>query len=259
MTINIRKECEGSVWVLEIDNPPMNNLTPSVVHELSRVLKSFDQEASARAAIITGAGERAFIGGVAIEEIKKIQSCQHGIELAKMGQNLCNQIEDLGKPVIAAVNGLCIGGGTELLLACHMRVASEKAKFGQPEIAMGFIPGFGGTQRLPRLVGMSQAHRLILLGETIDSEEAYRIGLVDMRVAKEKTLSTAISLARKISEKGPVSIRLAMRAMREGSEMDLKSGLQLETQLFGEICKTEDMKEGLQAFLEHRKPAFKGR
>jgi enoyl-CoA hydratase/carnithine racemase len=257
--VNIKKEFEGSVWILEIDNPPMNNLTPLVVQEISQAIKSFDQDPFGRSLVVTGGGERAFIGGVAIGEIKKIQSSPHGIQLAKMGQDLCNQIEDLEKPVIAAVNGLCIGGGTEVLLACHMRIASEKAKFGQPEIAMGFIPGFGGTQRLPRLVGTSQARRLILLGEMIDAQEAYRIGLVDIVTHKEKILASAVNLARKIAEKGGVSLRLALRAIREGADMDLREGLRLEVQLFGEVCDTQDMKEGLQAFLEHRKPVFKGR
>lgn len=259
MAIHIKKEQRESFWILEIDNPPMNNLTPAVVREMSLALKSFDRDPVARALIITGAGERAFIGGVAINEIEKIQSSRHGVELAKMGQDLCNEIENLEKPVIAAVNGLCIGGGTELLLACHMRVASEKAKFGQPEIAMGFIPGFGGTQRLPRLVGMSQARRLILLGETLDAPEAYRIGLIDMMTAKEKILPLAMNLARKLAERGALSIRYALRAMREGAEMDLEEGLRLEMRLFGEICETEDMKEGLLAFMEHRQPNFKGR
>jgi enoyl-CoA hydratase len=145
------------------------------------------------------------------------------------------------------------------LLACHIRVSSEKAKFGQPEIAMGFMPGFGGTQRLPRLVGTSQARRLILLGETIDAQEAYRIGLVDFLTEKEKVLVTAMSIAQKIADKGPMSVRMAQRAIRDGLEMSLSKGLELELRLFGEICKTEDMREGLQAFLDHRKANFKGR
>lgn len=256
--IGKRIECAGKVWVLEINNPPMNNLTPGVVEELDHGVENFIKDVSACALIITGAGDRTFIGGVAIEEIKKIKSAEHGINLTRMGQQLCSRIENSEKPIIAAVNALCIGGGTEILLACHIRVASEKAKFGQPEIAMGFMPGFGGTQRLPRLVGSSQARRLILLGETIDSQEAHRIGLVDFLVEKDKVLMTAMNIAQKIADKGPISVRMAQRAIREGSQMSLKEGLELELRLFGEICKTEDMKEGLQAFIEHRKADFKG-
>jgi enoyl-CoA hydratase/carnithine racemase len=140
-----------------------------------------------------------------------------------------------------------------------MRVSSEKAKFGQPEIAMGFMPGFGGTQRLPRLLGTSQARRLILLGETIDAQEAYRIGLVDFLTEKGKVVATALNIAQKIADKGPLSVRMAQRAIREGLEMSLSEGLELELRFFGEICKTEDMREGLQAFLDHRKAEFKGR
>lgn len=259
MGINKKIEYEKKVWILEIDNPPMNNLTPAVVKELNLEIDNFIKDQTARSLILTGAGERTFIGGVAIEEIKKIKSSDHGINLAKIGQSLCAQIEDSEKPIIAAVNALCIGGGTEILLACHIRVSSEKAKFGQPEIAMGFMPGFGGTQRLPRLIGSSQARRLILLGETIDAQEAYRIGLVDSLAEKGKVLTVALSIAQKIADKGPMSVCLAQRAIREGARMSLKEGLELELKLFGEICKTEDMKEGLQAFLEHRKADFKGR
>lgn len=259
MAVNKKIEYENRVWILEIDNPPMNNITPIIVRELCREIKNFIKDSQARSMIITGVGERTFIGGVAIEEIKKIGSAKHGIDLARMGQELCNQIENSEKPIIAAVNALCIGGGTELLMACHLRVASEKAKFGQPEIAMGFMPGFGGTQRLPRVIGTSQARRLILLGETIDAQEAYRIGLIDFLVSKEKLLSTAISLAQKIADKGPISICMAQRAIEKSAQMNLKDGLDLELKLFGELCETDDMKEGLQSFIEHRKAVFKGR
>ena len=259
MAINKKVEEENKIWILEIDNPPMNNLNPVVVDGLSREIKSFNEDALARSMVITGAGERVFIGGVAIEEIRKIKSSDQGMILAKKGQELCNQIENSEKPIIAAVNALCIGGGTEILLACHLRVASEKTKFGQPEIAMGFMPGFGGTQRLPRVVGISQARRLILLGETIDAQEAYRIGLIDFLVSKEKLLSTAMNLAKKIAEKGPISILMAQRSIQKGYQMNLKDGLDLELKLFGELCKTEDMKEGLQSFIDHRKAIFKGR
>jgi len=257
--INKKIECGGGVWVLEINNPPMNNLTPDVVDELDRHIESFINDSSSRVLILTGAGDRTFIGGVAIEEIKKIKSSEHGINLARMGQQLCSRIANSEKPIIAAVNALCIGGGTEVLLACHIRVSSEKAKFGQPEIAMGFMPGFGGTQRLPRLVGTSQARRLILLGETIDAQEAYRIGLVDFLTEKEKVVATALNIAQKIADKGPLSVCMSQRAIRDGLEMSLSKGLELELRLFGEICKTEDMREGLQAFLDHRKANFKGR
>jgi len=259
MAINKKVEEENKIWILEIDNPPMNNLNPVVVDGLSREIKSFNEDAVARSMVITGAGERVFIGGVAIEEIRKIKSSDQGMILAKKGQELCNQIENSEKPIIAAVNALCIGGGTEILLACHLRVASEKTKFGQPEIAMGFMPGFGGTQRLPRVVGISQARRLIFLGETIDAQEAYRIGLIDFLVSKEKLLSTAMNLAKKIAEKGPISILMAQRSIQKGYQMNLKDGLDLELKLFGELCKTEDMKEGLQSFIDHRKAIFKGR
>jgi len=257
--INKKIDYSGKIWIVEINNPPMNNLTPRVVEALEQGIVEFTQDETAQALILTGAGERTFIGGVAIEEIRKIKSAEQGMELARLGQRLCSQIESSEKPVIAAVNALCIGGGTEILLACHLRVASERAKFGQPEIAMGFIPGFGGTQRLPRLVGSSQARRLILFGETIDAKEALRIGLIDFLVEKDKLLSAAMTMAQKIADKGPISIRMAQRAIQQGAGMSLQKGLELELSLFGEICKTEDMKEGLQSFIEHRQAHFKGR
>jgi len=244
---------------MEIDNPPMNNLTAEVVSELRQKVIDFKKDPASIVLILIGAGERTFIGGVAIEEIKRITSKEHGINLARLGQELCDEIADSEKPVIAAVNGLCIGGGTEILLACHMRISFDRAKFGQPEIAMGFMPGFGGTQRLPRLVGDAQARRLILMGETIDAQEAYRIGLVDFVVPRDQLLATALNLAKKIAYKGPVSVRMAQKAIREGRDLELKKGLALELSLFGQLCETEDMQEGLLAFLEHRKANFKGK
>lgn len=253
------RQCEnnGEIWVLVLNNPPVNVLTEIVFQKLDGEVEAFERDSKSKILILTGTGERAFSAGVAIDEIIKTESVEKLVLLAKRGQQFCDRLEKMDKPVIAAINALCLGGGNEVALACHFRLASENAKFGQPEINMGFIPGFGGTQRLSRLVGISRARKMILTGETIDAKEAFRIGLVDMILAKGKFLNDVFAFANRIAGKGQVSIRVAQRALREGHSKSLKEGMALELECFKETCETEDMKEGLKAFVEKRKPNFR--
>jgi enoyl-CoA hydratase len=184
---------------------------------------------------------------------------QSGTSFSEGGQAVLNTIENLGKPVIAAVNGYALGGGTELALACHIRIASENAKFGQPEVNLGIIPGYGGTQRLARLVGKGRALEMILGGDQIDAQEALRVGLVNKVVPLPELLKTAEALALKIVGKGQVAIKFALQAVNATHELPLSAGQALEADLFGRCCATEDFKEGTTAFLEKRKPVFKNK
>ena len=198
------------------------------------------------------------MAGTDIKELTELDE-QKGMLFSEDGQAVFNLIENLGKPVIAAVNGYALGGGAELALACHMRIASENAKFGQPEVNLGIIPGYGGTQRLARLVGKGRAMELILTGESIDAPEALRIGLVNKVVAVPELMKAAESMARKIIDKGQVAVRLALMAITATHELSLESGQAFEAELFGRCCASEDFKEGTRAFLEKRKPAFKNK
>ncbi|MEK9136792.1 MAG: enoyl-CoA hydratase-related protein, partial [Bacteroidota bacterium] len=206
--------------------------------------------------IITGAGEKAFVAGTDIKELTVLNN-ETGKEFSAKGQEVFDLIENLGKPVIAAVNGYALGGGCELALACHIRIASENAKFGQPEVNLGIIPGYGGTQRLARLIGRGRAMEMILTGNQIDAQEALRIGLVNKVVPQPELLATATSMAQLIASKGQIAVRMALKAVNMIAETTLSDGQQLEASLFGVCCETSDFKEGTAAFLEKRKPAFK--
>lgn len=255
----VKLAVEDRIALLTIDHPKVNALSQTVMRELDDTLKTVMNDPASKVLIITGGGSFAFIAGADVGEIAQITSGEQGAALAAQGQAVIDRIEQSTKPVIAAINGVCLGGGNELAMACHLRVASERARFGQPEISLGIIPGFGGTQRLPRLVGKAKAIELILTGDVISAQEALRIGLVNAVVPPEAVLKHAKDLARKLASKGGVALRLALQAVQQGLALDLSQGLALEAKLFGDIAATEDMREGLKAFLEKRQPVFHDR
>src|SRR3989441_4748406 len=236
----------------------LNALNDRVIAELADAAERIATQAEIKGAVITGAGPKAFVAGADIAELAQ-QGPFDGKTRALRGQAMLRRLETCGKPVIAAVNGYALGGGCELAMACHLRIASDAAKFGQPEGKLGIAPGYGGTQRLPRLVGKGHALRLILTGDLIDAQEAYRIGLVNQVVPAGDLLAAAEKTLRGILAMGPLAVRLALEAGEQGVEMTLDEGLLLEANHFGLLAATEDMKEGLTAFLEKRPPRFRGR
>jgi len=246
---------EDAVATVVVNHPPVNSLSAPVLRDLQAACEEIKSDPGVKAVIITGAG-MFFIAGADIKEIAEIKDAEQGAALARQGERLFREIELMDIPVIAAINGMCLGGGTELAMACHMRIASDRAKIGQPEINLGIIPGFGGTQRLPRLVGTGKALEMILSGDSITAAEAKAIGLVNRVVPEAEVVKQAKGLAQRIAGKGRQAIARAMKAVREGIAMSLEDGLSLENQLFGEICETKDMREGVSAFLEKRQPRF---
>jgi len=249
----------NAIWVLALNNPPANALTMAILSEGEALINDFLNNGKAKVLILTATGDRAFSSGVNINEIDSITSGSQGAKIALKGQNLCDLIGNSDKPIIAAINALCIGGGNEIAIACHMRIASERAKFGQPEINIGIIPGFGGTQRLPRLIGASQARKLMLTGDIISAQEALRIGLVDEVVKDEALLKRALHLAGRIIRNSMMGVFLTQEAIRKGMGISLAEGLAVENDCFKRMCDTEDMKEGVRAFKERRVPNFKDR
>ncbi len=234
----------------------LNALNAETKLELKQMFNRIKNDAEIDVVILTGAGEKSFVAGTDIKELTTLKA-ESGKTFSEQGQEVFNAVENLGKPVIAAVNGYALGGGTELALACHIRIASENAKFGQPEVNLGIIPGYGGTQRLARLVGKGRAMELILTGDQIDAQEALRIGLVNRVVPQSELLKTAEAVAQKILSKSQLAIRLALKAVNMTDEANLTDGQELESSLFGLCCGSEDFKEGTAAFLEKRKPVFK--
>jgi len=235
----------------------LNALNAQAKADLKVVFTAIKADPMVDAVLLTGAGEKAFVAGTDIGELTTLDA-ERGREFAANGQEVFDLIQHLGKPVIAAVNGYALGGGCELALACHLRIASENAKFGQPEVSLGIIPGYGGTQRLPRLIGTGRALEMILTGDQVDATEALRIGLVNKVVPLAELLPTAAAMARSILGKGQLAVRMAIKAVNATMEAPLSEGMHIESGLFGECCSTEDFKEGTRAFLEKRKPAFRG-
>lgn len=258
---NILYELRDGIGYITISGAnPLNILTRETIKELADILTRWKQESNCRVIIITGAGDRAFSAGVDVNIFLEVaKEPLGGTEWSRHGQNAFGVLAHLGKPSIAAVNGIALGGGCELVLACTLRVVSQQARFGLPEITLGLIPGWGATQRLARLVGESKAMEVILTGEMIDAVEAHRIGLVNRVVAPEELMSTCEAVAQKIIQNGPLAVRLAMEAVHQGLDLPLQEGLLLESDLAGFSCITEDAQEGLRSFLEKRKPIFKGR
>ena len=258
----IKIKIEESVAILTVSRPAQNKvnvLTVKAMKELDEFIDSAAKDDQIKAIVITGEGPYTFIAGADIKEIAKINLKEQAVNLAKQGQAVFNKIENLEKPVICAVNAICLGGGMELAMACHMRIASDKAKFGQPEILLGIIPGFGGTQRLLRLCGTAKAREIILTGDQISAKDAFDIGLVNQVVPEGRLLKEAVGFAKKIASRPQIAVRLILRAIKEGVETSLSKGLELEANLFGDISQTQDMKEGVQAFVEKRQPKFQGR
>jgi enoyl-CoA hydratase/carnithine racemase len=249
---------EDSVATVTLNHPPVNALTPELLVELEATLGALTADEAVKVVILTGAG-RCFVAGADIRELARIPSSREGTEMALKGQAILDRIEAFDKPVIAAINGACLGGGLELALCCHIRIAAEGARFGLPEINLGIMPGFGGTQRLPRLIGRSKATELILTGDVISAQEAKTLGLISQVVPADELGRHAQGLARRIAAKGQVAVRAALQAIHEGYALGLHEGLSFEARLFGRLCGTEDKKEGLAAFLEKRQPRFRDR
>ncbi len=250
---------DARVATVTINRPDkLNALNVQAKAELRDLFVQIKTDAAVDVVVLTGAGEKAFVAGTDIQELTVLNS-ELGKEFSARGQEVFDLIENLGKPVIAAVNGYALGGGCELALACHIRIASENAKFGQPEVNLGIIPGYGGTQRLPRLIGRARAMELILTGNPIDAQEAFRIGLVNKVVAQADLLATATTLAQNIAGKGQLAVRMALKAVNMTQETTLSDGQQLEASLFGVCCDSEDFREGTMAFLEKRKARFKNK
>jgi enoyl-CoA hydratase len=250
---------EERIAVVRINRPDkLNALNALCKQELGTLFAKLKNDPAVDVVILTGTGEKAFVAGTDIGELALLNA-ESGREFALGGQSVFDLIQHLGKPVIAAVNGYALGGGCELALACHFRVCSQNAKFGQPEVNLGVIPGYGGTQRLARVVGIGCATEMILTGRSIDAQEALRIGLVSSVVPLAELLPAAESIARAILAKGQLAIRMSLKALNAALEMPLSEGLKVEAALFGECCSTEDSKEGINAFLQKRKPSFKGK
>jgi enoyl-CoA hydratase len=252
-------ELEDRIAVVTVNRPKvLNALNAVVVRELQDVCNRVETDDSIGALILTGVGEKAFVAGADISELAKLEPTG-ARDFCLRGQKLCNHLTHMPKPVIAAVNGFALGGGCEIAMACQIRIASENAKFGQPEVKLGIIPGYGGTQRLPRLIGLGRAIEWLTTGAMMDAAEAYRIGLVNRVTAPAELIPTARSIAREIFKVGPMAVRYTLEAANKGLEMSLDDGLNLEATLFGLSIATSDSKEGLSAFLEKRQANFSGK
>lgn len=249
---------DNGVCTITLNRPDrLNAINATVMEELAQAFSDAAADDTVRGVILTGSGPKAFAAGADITQFTKLNA-ETGKIFADKGQAVFNQIEDSAKPVVAAVNGFALGGGCELAMACHLRIASDNARFGQPEVNLGLIPGYGGTQRLPRLVGKGIATELILTAELITAERAAQIGLVNKVVAPVDLLSEAEKLVLTITSKAPIAVSLSLKAIR-AAELPLSEGLAEEARLFGESTATEDLQEGVDAFLNKRKPDFKGR
>ncbi len=249
---------DGIAWITFNRPKVLNALNRKTIEEFQQVLFDTRDDASVRVLILTGSGEKAFVAGADINELAQ-QTPANGKEFSLFGQGVFHLLETIGKPSICAINGFALGGGCELALSCTIRIASKTAKLGQPEVKLGIIPGYGGSQRMARLCGKGVAHELCLTGEMITAEEAQRIGLVNHIYEPAELLSAAEALAKKIIEKAPLAVKYCMEAIERGVEMPQEEGLFLEATLFGLCCATEDMREGTKAFLEKRPAAFKGK
>ena len=247
---------EEGISFLSINRPPVNALGNQLLDELGRAMDVLGADTKTKVLVIVSAIPNVFIAGVDLKEMAALSSAEDIVKVIQKGQAVFNKIENSEKPVIAAVHGACVGGGQELILACHMRIASDRTRFAQPEITLGIIPGFGGSQRLPRIVGASRATELILTGDLITPQEAYRIGLVNRVVSDGALIKTAREMAKKIARHGLPAIKASMRAIRDGLDKPLTEGLRAEEMEFRSITGTQDMREGIRAFLEKRQPKF---
>jgi enoyl-CoA hydratase len=256
---NLLFERDAAVAILTFNRPKvLNALNADTLRELESALLALGADEAVRALVLTGAGEKAFVAGADINELAVLTPAQ-GKEHARHGQRVFDLIEQLGKPVIAAINGFALGGGCELAMACTLRIAADTARLGQPEINLGIIPGYGGSQRLPRLVGKGRALEILLGGDMVTAQRAYEIGLVNQVVPGADLLATARKVAGALASKAPIATRYIIEAVNQGLDMPLGQGQFLESALFGAVASTEDTKEGTAAFLEKRKATWKGR
>ena len=256
---NILVERDGGVATLTINRPKvLNALSTQTLDELRRAILALKYDDGVRVVIITGSGDKSFIAGADINELSQ-QTPIGGREHALRGQHVFNLVENMGKPVIAAINGYALGGGCELAMACTIRIAADTAKLGQPEINLGIIPGYGGSQRLSRLVGRGRALELLLTGDQISAADAYRIGLVNRVVTGANLMGEARKAAQALAAKAPIAVRYIIDAVNKGLQMPFPDAQVFEATLFGLVAATEDMREGTKAFLEKRKPEFKGK
>jgi enoyl-CoA hydratase len=256
---NIRLEIRDGIAFVTLNRPKvLNALNAATLQELRTAIDLIRDDVGIRAAVLTGAGEKAFAAGADIQELARVNAVE-GRELALRGQAVFRALETCGKPVIACIHGFALGGGCELALACHLRIASENAKFGQPEVKLGLIPGYGGTQRLARLAGKGIALQMILTGEMISAADALRVGLVNEVVASDQLLARGEALARLIASMAPLAVRYALEAVDGGYDLTLEQGLTLEADFFGHCCGTADKAEGTAAFLAKRPAVWQGR
>lgn len=255
----IRVEWDGDLAVVTIDRQDkLNALNSDVVSELGQVFAELARDDKVRGVLLTGAGEKAFVAGADIGELAKMDSIS-GVAVSRAGQEVFRKIERFPKPVLAAVGGFALGGGCELALACHLRIASENARFGLPEVGLGIIPGYGGTIRLARLVGLGRAVEMTLTGEMVRAEQAREMGLVSAVVPRAELVERAKDFLRKVTRNGPVAVRMALESVYRALDTATQEALDYEAALFGLLASTDDMKEGMSAFLEKRKADFKGR
>ncbi len=249
---------EKGIAVVKINNPPMNALDEPTMRGLESSMKEIAVDDRVKVVVITGEGPT-FVVGADINKVKEVNTREMGESLTSEAQGIINLVENLRKPVIAAINGMCLGGGTELALACHMRIIGDQAQMGLPEIMLGVIPAFGGTQRCARLLGTARSLEIMLTGKFISAQEAERIGLVNRVVPHNTVLEEAMKIAKEISFKSQLAVRAIMTAVYEGTKLSFADGLKLEIKLFGTIAESEDKKEGIAAFFEKRRPQFNGK
>jgi enoyl-CoA hydratase len=255
----IKISWDGELAIVSIDRQEkLNALNSEVIAELGDALDSLRYDDQVGGVILTGAGEKAFVAGADVGELAKMDALT-GVQVSRRGQGVFRNIERFPKPVLAAVGGYALGGGCELALACHLRIASENARFGLPEVSLGIIPGYGGTVRLSRLIGLGRAVELTLTGEMIDAQRALEVGLVSSVVPRDDLMDRAKELLRKVTKNGPLAVRMAMESIYRALDVSLSEAMANEASLFGLLASTEDMKEGMTAFLEKRKAEFEGR
>lgn len=255
---NLLFEVENGIGVITINRPKaLNALNAATIYELDRIFTELAKDQTVKVVILTGGGEKSFVAGADITEMQAMSAIE-GRNWAKLAQAVFNKLENLPQPVIAAVNGYALGGGCEIAMACDIRIAADHAKFGQPEVSLGIPPGFGGTQRLARLIGKGRAKEMLFTGDMIDAAEAYRIGLVNKVSTSEELMNTAKAMAQKIMSRAPVAVQVCKAAVNEGLDTDLDSAIAYEAEVFGLCFSTADQKEGMTAFVEKRKASFTG-
>lgn len=256
-TLLVEVDDQG-IATVTINRPEkLNALNADVIADLDAFFERAESDETIRGVILTGSGEKSFVAGADIARFRELDG-ESGRAFAKRGQAVFSRIENLTKPVIAAVNGFALGGGSELAWSCHIRIASDNARFGQPEVNLGIIPGYGGTQRLPRLTGLGLATEMVLTGDMVGAQRAYEMGLVNSVTTQDELMDTARGMMTKILSKAPIAVALTLKALRV-SDRPLADGLAEEAELFGQACETEDFKEGVEAFLGKRKAEFQGR